>query len=50
VLKLKGRKIGKLPENTAARREQVNAARRARTAGGQKPVRYTLRDRIVGFA
>ena len=50
ALKFKGRKIAKLPVNTAARREQVNAARRARTAGGQKPVRYTLRDRIVGFA
>jgi len=50
VLKFKGRKVAKLPKNTAARREQVNAARRARVAGGQKQERYTLRDRIVGFA
>jgi hypothetical protein len=49
-LKFKGRKVAKLPKNTPARREQVNAARRLRTAGGQKPQRYTLRDRITGFA
>ena len=50
ALKFKGRKVAKLPKNSPARREQVNAARRARVAGGQKPERYTLRDRITGFA
>jgi hypothetical protein len=50
VLKFKARKIAKLPKNTAARREQVNKARRLRVAEGQKPQRYTLRDRIIGFA
>ena len=49
-LKFKARKISKLPKNSAARKEQVNKARRLRTAGGQKPQRYTLRHRITGFA
>ena len=49
-LKFKGRKLGKLPVNTAARREQVNKARRLRVAGGEKPKVYTLRHRITGFA
>ena len=50
ALKFKARKLGKLPENTAARRAQVNKARRARVASGQKQAQYTLRHRIVGFA
>ena len=49
-LKFKGRKIAKLPANTAARRAQVNKARRLRVAGGEKPKVYTLRHRITGFA
>lgn len=49
-LKFKGRKIAKLPENTATRRAQVNKARRLRVAGGQKQKVYTLRRRITGFA
>lgn len=49
-LKLKARKISKLPKRTALRKEQINKARRLRTAGGQKPQRYTLRHRITGFA
>ncbi len=50
TLKFKGRKVAKLPVNTASRREQVNKARRLRVAGGQKQKTYTLRHRIVGFA
>jgi hypothetical protein len=49
-LKFKARKISKLPANTAARREQVNKARRLRVAGGEKPKVYTLRHRVAGFA
>lgn len=49
-LKFKARKLGKLPANTAARRAQVNKARRLRIQHGQKPKRYTLRARITGFA
>lgn len=50
TLKFRARKLGKLPKNTQARRTQINKARRLRIAGGQKQKRYTLRDRIVGFA
>jgi len=49
-LTFRGRKVAKLPKNTPERTAQINAARRARVAGGQKQERYTLRDRIVGFA
>jgi len=50
TLRFKARKSSKLPVNTAARREQVNKARRLRVASGEKPRRYTLRHRIQGFA
>lgn len=50
VLKFKARKLGKLPKNTAARREQINKARRLRIQHGEKAKHYTLRDRIIGFA
>ena len=50
TLKFIARKVAKLPANTSARRAQVNAARRLRVAGGEKPKVYTLRKRIMGFA
>lgn len=50
ALHLKARKLGKLPKNTAARREQISKARRLRVAGGQRQERYTLRHRITGYA
>jgi hypothetical protein len=40
----------KVQKFSRARQEQVNAARRKRTAAGQPQKRYTLRQRIVGFA
>jgi hypothetical protein len=42
-----GRKVTKF---TRERQTQINEARRRRTAAGKKERRYTLRQRIIGFA
>jgi hypothetical protein len=41
---------GKIKPTTPKRKEQINTARRKRAEEGQKPKRYTLHQRVVGFA
>jgi hypothetical protein len=40
---------GKIAEISRERKDQINTARRARYAAGERPKRYTLRQRVVGF-
>jgi len=40
---------GKIKEFSRERKNQINAARRARYAAGERPKRYTLRQRVIGF-
>ena len=48
LVAFRGSKVGII---TAARQQQINAARRRRVAAGnEKRKRYTLRHRVVGFA
>jgi len=47
VVAVKG---AKLEATTRARKDNINAARKRRQEAGQKPKRYTLHKRVVGFA
>jgi hypothetical protein len=40
----------KLEKASRERKDQINAAREARQAAGQKPKHYTLHKRVAGFA
>lgn len=40
----------KLEKTTRQRKDNINAARKRRQAAGQKPKKYTLHKRVVGYA
>lgn len=41
---------GRLKPTTRSRKDNINQARRRRAEAGQKPKKYTLHKRVVGFA
>ena len=50
AIKVVGELRGKLAPNTRKRKDNINQARRRRAEAGQKPKKYTLHKRVVGFA
>jgi hypothetical protein len=50
AIKVIGELRGKLSPTTRKRKDNINQARRRRAEAGQKPKRYTLHKRVVGFA
>lgn len=49
-LKVMGELRGKLTPTSRKRKDGINQARRRRAEAGQKPKKYTLHKRVVGFA
>jgi hypothetical protein len=50
AIKVMGELRGKLAPTSRNRKDNINQARRRRAEGGQKPKKYTLHKRVVGFA
>jgi hypothetical protein len=50
AIKLVGELRGRLTATTRKRKDNINQARRRRAEAGQKPKKYTLHKRVVGFA
>jgi len=47
---LQAQREAKLVQATPTRRRQINAARKRRIAAGRPDKRYTMHDRVVGYA